>query len=370
MATPSLQERDLEAAQRGDEAAYARLVEPHRRELHAHCYRMLGSVQDAEDALQDAMLRSWKSLDKFEKRASLRSWLYRIATNTCLDIAEKRKKNRVLPLDFAPATDPHDGPGAPVVESVWVEPYPDGELELEDGFAGPGASYERRESVELAFVAALQHLPPNQRAVLLMREVLGFSAKETAEALGTTTASVNSAMQRARKAVDDKTPEQSQQETMRILGDDGVKEIVERYIDAWDRADVDAIVGMLTEDACFSMPPLASWFGGPEGGREEIGEFLRRYPLSDKWRWKTVLTSANGQPAIGFYIWDAEAEAFLPFALNVLTLRGGRIADVTAFVARSIDEDQTDYERWPDREADPDRLEGTFARFKLPERLD
>src|SRR5438876_8470046 len=185
MATPSTsatgQERELlKAARGGDEGAYSRLVEPHRTELHAHCYRMLGSVHDAEDALQDALLRAWRGLSKFEGRSSLRSWLYTIATNTSLNVIEKRPK-RVLPIDYGPPADPHQGPGEPIVESVWVEPYPDDKLGLEDGFAAPEARYEQRESIELAFVAALQNLPPNQRAVLLLREVLGFSAREVAE---------------------------------------------------------------------------------------------------------------------------------------------------------------------------------------------
>jgi RNA polymerase sigma-70 factor (ECF subfamily) len=353
------QEALIERARDGDESAYQSLVEPHRGELHAHCYRMLGSTHDAEDALQEALLRSWRHMSKFEKRSSVKSWLYRIATNTCLDQIEKRPKQRVLPIDYGPPTDPHDGPGAPVVESVWIDPYPDEQLGLEE-----------RESVELAFIAALQHLPANQRAVLILREVLGYSAKEVAATLDTTVASVNSAMQRARKAVDERTPERSQQATLRALGDDEVKAIVERYLDAWDRADVDAIVGMLTDDACFAMPPLASWFGGPEGGRKEIGEFLAAFPLSGTWQWRTVTTSANGQPAIAFYIWEPESETYQPFALNVLTLRGERISDVTAFVSRSIDADQTDYERWPDREVDPEQLFATFGAFGLPGRLD
>src|SRR5437660_2066562 len=196
----------LEAARGGDEDAYGRLVEPHRAELHAHCYRMLGSAHDAEDALQDAMLRAWRGLARFEGRSSLRSWLYTIATNTCLDQIARRPK-RVLPIDYGPATDPHVAPGEPVIESVWVEPYPDETLGLDDGFASPEAHYEQREGVELAFIAALQHLPANQRAVLILREVLGFSAKEAADMLDTSVASVNSALQRARKAVDERTPE-------------------------------------------------------------------------------------------------------------------------------------------------------------------
>src|SRR5437868_153334 len=233
------QERDLlEAARGGDEGAFARLVEPYRGQLHAHCYRMLGSVHDAEDALQEAMLRAWRGLGRFEGRSSLRSWLYTIATNTCLNAIARRPK-RVLPVDYGPAADPHDAPGEPVVESVWVEPYPDEILGVEDGYAAPDARYEMRESVELAFIAALQHLPPNQRAVLVLREVLGFSAQEVADQLETTVASVNSALQRARAAVEERVPEQTQQETLRTLGDDGLRELVDRYVDAWQRNDVE-----------------------------------------------------------------------------------------------------------------------------------
>src|SRR5919204_5907590 len=196
LSTPDL----LAAARRGDEGAFRRLVEPHRRDLQAHCYRMLGSLHDAEDALQDALLRAWRGLDGFEGRASLRTRLHRIATNACLDLAARRPK-RVLPLDYGPPSDPHDGPGETLVESVWVEPYPDVRLGLVDALAGPDARYEQRESVELAFVAALQHLPASQRAVLILRDVLGFSAREAADALETSVASANSALQRARDAV-------------------------------------------------------------------------------------------------------------------------------------------------------------------------
>ena len=185
-------------------------MEPHRRALHAHCYRMLGSVTDAEDALQDALLNAWRGLAKFEGRSSLRSWLYTIATNACLRAIERRPK-RVLPIDYAPAADPHDGLAEPLVESVWVEPYPDERLGLEDGLAGPEARYEQRESVELAFIAALQHLPARQRAVLILRDVLGFSARETAAALEMSPPGVDSALQRAHKAVDERLPERSQQ---------------------------------------------------------------------------------------------------------------------------------------------------------------
>jgi RNA polymerase sigma-70 factor (ECF subfamily) len=360
-------ERELLAAARGgDEGAYNRLIEAYRGELHAHCYRMLGSVHDAEDALQEALLRAWRGLPKFEGRSTLRSWLYTIATNTSLNVIEKRPK-RVLPIDYAPAADPHDGPGEPIVESAWVEPYPDDKLGVEDGFAAPEARYEQRESVELAFVAALQNLPPNQRAALLLREVLGFSAREVAEILETSTASVNSALQRARKTVDDRLPEQSQQETLRSLGDEGLREVVDTYVDAWDRADIDAVVAMLTEDATFAMPPLRTWFGG----RDAIAIFLAGWPLSGQWRWRHVQVRANGQPALAFYSWDEEAQTYLPFALNVLTLRGERISDVTAFITRSTQiPDREVIARLPEQPADPGRLAAAFENFGLPERLD
>jgi len=363
----SVQERELLAAARaGDEDGFARLIEPYRAELHAHCYRMLGSVHDAEDALQDAMLRAWRGLPRFEGRSSLRSWLYRIATNTCLDVVARRPK-RVLPVDYGPAADPHGGPGEPLVESVWLEPYPDDQIGLADGFAAPDARYELRESVELAFVAALQHLPPRQRAVLILREVLGFSAREVAETLDTTTASVNSAMQRARAAVDERLPEQSQQATLRSLGDDRVRELVERYVDAWQRGDVETVVTMLAEDASFAMPPLQTWFQG----REALRIFLAGWPLSGLWRWRPIPRRANGQPALAFYCWDDRAGAYLPFALNVLSLRGDEISDVTAFVVRAADLPEREvYARWPDRPADPRTLEGAFERFALPARLD
>jgi RNA polymerase sigma-70 factor, ECF subfamily len=364
---PAIQEQELlQAARAGDEEGYRRLVEPHRQELHAHCYRMLGSVHDAEDALQEALLRAWRGLPRFEGRSSLRSWLYRIATNACLDVVARRPK-RVLPIDYAPAADPHGGPGEPAVESVWMEPYPDERFGVEDGLAAPDARYERRESVELAFVAALQHLPATQRAVLILREVLGFSAREVAETLETTTASVNSALQRARAAADERLPERSQQATLRALGDERVREIVEQYVDAWDRGDVDAVVAMLAEDAAFAMPPLRTWFSG----REAIRVFLAGWPLSGAWRWRHVPARSNGQPALAFYAWDPEVGSHLPFALNVLTLRGELISDVTAFVARSTElPERAVYARWPEQPADPVRTVAAFERFGLPERLD
>jgi RNA polymerase sigma-70 factor, ECF subfamily len=356
----------LDSARGGDEGAFRGLVEGHHAELHAHCYRMLGSVHDAEDALQDALLRAWRGLPRFEGRSSVRSWLYRIATNTCLDVIGRRPK-RILPIDHGPAADPHTGPGEPLVESVWVEPYPDDRIGLEDGYAAPEARYERRESVELAFVVALQHLPARQRAVLILRDVLGFSAREVAESLQTTVRAVNSALQRARAAVDERLPDQSQQATLRVLGDDGLREVVDGYVDAWDRGDVDAVVAKLTEDAAFAMPPLQSWFRG----HEAIAIFLAGWPLSGQWRWRHLRAQANGQPALAFYTWDPEEASYLPFALNVLTLRGARISEVTAFLTRSTrDPDRRVLARLPEQPSEPLRLTAAFERFGLPLRLD
>ena len=365
--TERQQQELLAAARAHDERAYQALVEPHRAQLHAHCYRMLGSVHDAEDALQDALVRAWRGLPRFEGRSDLLPWLYRIATNTCLDLINRRPK-RMLAFDHGPATDGHVAPGEPLVESVWVEPYPDREIGLADGYAAPESRYEQRESVELAFIAAVQHLPARQRAVLILREVLGYSALEVAGMLDTTTASVNSALQRARKAVDERLTEPSQQANLHALGDDAVRDIVDRYVDAWERTDVQAVVSMLTEDARFAMPPLRTWYEGHDG----IGTWLAGWPLSGAWRWRHRTTQANGQPAIGAYCWDEAVGCYLPFSLEVVTLRGGLIKDVTAFVTRStnVREGETIAETWPEQPAEPERTAAAFDRFGLPDHLD
>ena len=366
-AESTVEERELlETARKGSEDAYARLIEPHRSELQAHCYRMLGSVQDAEDALQEALVRAWKAIDRFEGRSSLRSWLYRIATNTSLDAIERRPK-RILPIDYGPPADPHGGVGEPLVESVWIEPFPDETLGIEDGYASPDARYEQRESVELAFIAALQLLPANQRAVLILREVLGFSAQECADALDTSVASVNSALQRARATMEKKLPEQSQQETLRTLGDERLREIVEEYADAWERNDVGTVVGMLAEDAAFTMPPMARWFHGHDG----IRGFLEKWSMLPEWGWKGIPTIANGQPAIAFYSWDEEKQARVPFAVNVLTFEGELIKEVDAFILRgSQDPDPEVQARTPEQPADYEKLQRAYVRFGLPAQLD
>jgi RNA polymerase sigma-70 factor, ECF subfamily len=235
---------------------------------------------------------------------------------------------------------------------------------VEDGLAGPDARYEQRESVELAFIAALQHLPPKQRAVLICRDVLGFSAQEVADTLETTTASVNSALQRARAAAEERLPARSQQATLRALGDHEQRVLVQRYADAFEAGDVDAVVALLTDDAALAMPPLASWFGG----RDQIAAFLRGFPLSGAWRWRHALSHANGQAAVGCYAWDPDAGAYLPFAFEVITLEGDRIKEITAFVNRATDAAaREDLARWPELAADPRGV--SFARFGLPEQL-
>jgi RNA polymerase sigma-70 factor (ECF subfamily) len=342
----------LERARSGSDAAYQELVEVYRAELHAHCYRILGSVQDAEDALQDALLRAWRGLAGFEGRSSLRSWLYKITTNAALDVAQRRSR-RELPMAHGPAAGPGEGPGAALLESVWVEPYPDQAFGVTSGFASPEARYERRESLELAFVAALQYLPPLQRAVLILREVLGFSNQETAGLLDTTVPAVQSALQRGRAAARDRIPARSQQATLRTLGDQRLRELAGRYCDAVERADVGALVGMLTEDATWAMPPILTWYRG----RPAIAAFLRDYAYNESWR--QVATRANGQLAVGRYTFDARQRRWVASVFDVLTLDGDHIAEVTGFVTAEL------LSRWG---TEDDRFVGAtaFPRFGLP----
>jgi RNA polymerase sigma-70 factor (ECF subfamily) len=314
----------VEAVSAGERAPQEQL-EPHRRELLAHCYRMLGSVHDAEDAVQETLLNAWRGLEQFEGRSALRSWLYSIATNACLRMIERRPK-RVLPIDYGPASDPHEPPGPPLLESIAIEPYPDAELGLDEGFAAPEARYMQREAVELAFTAALQHLPARQRAVLILRDVLGFSGAEVADALKTTPASVYSLLQRAHATIDERLPQRSQQVTLRSLDDAKMQEIVERYVEAWAKSDVDAIAGMLTETAMLAMPPTASWVSG----RVAIATFLRGFPLNGTRSWRLLPTSANGQLAMGAYVLD-DTGSYAPYGVTVLTLDDARIQEIYSF---------------------------------------
>lgn len=311
----------LAAARGGDADAFRRLVDPSRGELHAYCYRMLGSVHDADDAIQETLVGAWQALERFGDRGSVRPGLYKIATNRCLTMAERRRR-RELPTDLPPGTAPGTAPAA---ETAWLEPYPDHRLgRLPD--PGPEARTLARESVELAFVAALQHLSARQRAVLLLRDVVGFAANQVADLLYTTVASVNSALPRARKAIDGLLPEATQQTTLASLGNRVVRELAHRYATAWETGDVTAIMAMLTEDAKYSMPPLPVWYAG----RSSIRESLLDGPRT--WRWRFLPTRANGQLAFGTYRWDEHRAAYLPAGLDLLALRGTRIAEVVSFL--------------------------------------
>jgi RNA polymerase sigma-70 factor (ECF subfamily) len=316
----------LAAARRGDEGAFERLLAPYRGELQAHAYRMLGSLHDAEDAMQEAMLRAWRGIGRFEGRSSLRSWLYTIATNACLRLIERRPK-RVLPIDFGPPADPHGALSEPLVESVWIEPFPDERLASDETEASPAARYEQRESVELAFTAALQRLPGLQRAALIMTDVLGFSPAEVAEALDTTPTAIYGALQRARRATEEQLPNETQQKRLDQIGEDRVRKIVDRFVEAWEAADAGRISTLLTDDCVLAMPPWREWFCG----REAIAEFLPRGPFRPGRRWKLIPTQANGQSAFGSYWTDGEGAAHAE-AIMVLTLTSdGRISAITPF---------------------------------------
>ena len=314
------------AAQQGDSEAYGQLAAAYRAELHAHCYRMLGSAADAEDALQEALVRAWRGLRGFERRGSLRAWLYTIATNACLKAIERRPR-RMLPADYGPAADPQQSPGAPPAEEVWIGPYPGRPEVAADPAATPEARYDQRESVELAFIAALQYLTPGQRAALILHDVMGFPCAQIAKMLSTTPTSVYSSLQRAHKAVRGRLPQPSQQATLRRLGDQALRHVAERYVDAWHRGDVDSIVTMLTEDAILSMPPLPGWFGGTASVRA----FLATWPMARAGRSRLIATRANGQLAFGHYLLDDASGCYLAHSLDIITLRGARIAEVTAF---------------------------------------
>ncbi|MGC5031334.1 sigma-70 family RNA polymerase sigma factor [Micromonospora sp. DT229] len=322
----------LAAARAGDGEAFGRLIGPLREELRAHCYRMLGSLHDAEDAVQDTLDRAWRNLARFQDdHASIRPWLYKIATNRALTLIERRRR-RELPTDLRPDA-------AATAELAWLEPYPQRLMGWTPQL-GPETRMIARESLELAFVAALQHLSARQRAVLLLRDVLGYPAREAADLLDTSIAAVNSALQRARAVLAGLLPEQAQQPTLDALGDAGQRELARRYAAAWEAGDVEAVVAMLTDDARYSMPPLRVWYEGRPAIRGFLVEVVRSY------RWRFLPGWANGQLAFGTYRWDEAQGSYLPAGLDLLTLRGARIAEVVSF------------------------LDAAFPRYGLPARLD
>ncbi|MGI8857366.1 MAG: RNA polymerase subunit sigma-70 [Thermomicrobiales bacterium] len=320
----------LAAAKSGDEGAFAALTLLHERELHVHCYRMLGSLADADDALQETLLRAWRQLNRFEPRAPFRAWLYRIATNVCLTMLSRRARRGEVVLSL-----PEEG------EPMHLDPYPDHLLDaLAPTPPGPEAMIEHQESVELAFVAAVQFLPPRQRATLLLRDVIGYPAAEVAAMLATSVAGVNSALQRARATLEREriagrvTRDHSQTSTVTE------QSLVRRLADAWHAADVPSIVALLTEDALFTMPPQPARYVG----REAIGVFLATVPHGGRLdRYRLVPTRANRQPALAAYSREGDAGDFQAHSVIVLAIDGGAIASLVRF-------------------ADP----ALFARFGLP----
>jgi RNA polymerase sigma-70 factor (ECF subfamily) len=318
----------LSRARAGDESAFRELVEPYRRELHLHCYRILGSLQDAEDIVQETLLAAWRGLGGFEERASLRAWLYRIATNRCLNALRDRKRR---PQEMPTMAEPPKP--TRMAEPMWLDPYPDVLLEgLADTAPGPESRYETRESVGLAFAAALQHLPPRQRAALVLREVLGFPASAVAEMLGTTEASVKGALQRARATVDERVPAGGP-ERAPLPGSVHERELVGRFAAAVEQGDTEVVISLLTDDAWLTMPPQPYEYQGPHaiagfivherGGRR--GANLR-----------LVSTRANGQPAFGCYLPDPQAAVWRAYGLMVLTLAADKLSAITWFGERSL----------------------------------
>ena len=319
---------DLAAALAGDAEAFRTLTQPYTRELHLHCYRLLGSIHDAEDAMQETLLRAWRHLDSFAGRSSLRSWLYRIATNVCLTAAARHHGDPAAPAWLADALSASSEP------VIHLSPYPDAWLdELETAWGNPAARYELRESVELAFLAAIQLLPPRQRAVLILRDVLNWSAEEVAELLGATTVSVNSALQRARATIE-RQRRAGRLRTDLVVPPDAVEQsLVRRYVDAWQADDIAGFVALLRSDAALTMPPLPLRYVG----REAIASFFALIPSgSRRPSLRLTATRANRQPLVAAYAPMPGGQRERAAVLLVLTLDGDAIAAITAFADRAL----------------------------------
>src|SRR5712692_7113885 len=321
------QEAMLAAALAGDEDAFRSLTAPYARELHVHCYRMLGSLLDAEDAFQETLLRAWRHIATFEARSSFRSWLYRIATNVCLRAAAQRKS--------PPTTEAHPYPTTPeTTEQLALAPYPDAWLdELASSEIAPAARYELRESVQLAFLAAIQLLPPRQRAVLLLRDVLGWSAREVADLLDSSTASINSALQRARATLDQRRAEGRLSPAHSAPSDDLERSLLRRYVEAWETVDIEGLVRLLREDALMTMPPQPMLFRG----RRAIGDFFATVPAGGALDLiRLVPTRANRKPALAAYGPDPEDGVYRPYGIMVFEIDGDAIAEITGFADPSL----------------------------------
>jgi RNA polymerase sigma-70 factor (ECF subfamily) len=294
----------LTAVQRGDSQQFGELTEPYRRALQIHCYRILGSLQEAEDMTQETMIKAWKHIGTYEGRASFRSWLYKIATNSCLDFLDQKQTRRLLPFNIDPASDPRSAILPPAPESTWLEPFPDEWLE-DTRAANPEAHYTESESISLSFLTALQVLSPRQRAVLILRDVLDFSANETAGVLELTLSSVNSALHRARKTLTERYQGRTTNDSISSAVDEKSKWLLDHFVQAWEAADVDGLVTLLKEDAILAMPPSPSWYQG----RAAIAAFVAAtifgnngmYAGQAKNRWRLVRTSANASPAFAMY---------------------------------------------------------------------
>jgi RNA polymerase sigma-70 factor, ECF subfamily len=321
MMEPRPEDELLTSARQGDERAFEELVRPFRAELHAHIYRMAASTRDADEVLQDTLLRAWRGLAGFEGRSALRTWLYAIATRACLTHLA-RQARRAMPAELGPARDPLSTEWS--TSGALIDPYPS--FDARSGLSEPEARYELREAVELAFVAACQHLPARQRAVLILRDVMGFSARETAATLETSVASVTSALQRARATVATRLPDRSQQMALRELSDPTLHRLVTAYATAWERGDPEAILSLLTEDASFSMPPYTVWCSG----RASIADFLVDGPLHERWRLRPM--RANGQLAFGCYAWRDDIDGYVGHSIDVIALRGRAVAQIVAFL--------------------------------------
>jgi RNA polymerase sigma-70 factor (ECF subfamily) len=320
----------LDAARAGDHEAFAQLIEPFRRELRAHCYRFSGSLHDADDLVQDSLLRAWRGLKSFEGRSSLRTWLHRVATSACLDALEKRRP-RGLPMDLGPAVSANAAMAPPLLEPIWVEPWPDATSDR-DILSSPEARYTLRESVTLAFLVALQLLPPRQRAVLLLRDVVGWQAQECADLLGLSVAATNSVLQRARETIDRRAP--ALKDASPIVNDERTAALLARYVAARETADVDALVLLLREDATFAMPPLPEWLQGAQ----EIGKSVAAMLLvpGSSGTLRLVAIRANGRPGFATYRRSDVTGEWQAMSLQVVEILDGRIASVIAFLDTSL----------------------------------
>ena len=312
----------LNAARAGDQEAFAQLIEPYRRQILVHCYRILGSFEDAEDMLQETLLRVWKRLDSFEGRSSLRAWLYKVATNASLDALDSRRV-RGLPKELYARGDPTQPLPPPSQEVNWVEPLPDEWIDGQPDIY-PEARYEVRESITLAFIAALQKLPGRQRAVLLLCDVMGWSSTEAAEILDMTQAAVNSALQRARE-----TLKQGERKTRPSRLNEQLSALLARYVAAWETADSAALIAVLREDVALSMPPLPVWFGGHTDIQTFLDGFLFR--SMDPFKVRLEAVRANGSPAFAIYQMDQEG-VYRAAALHILTIENGQIAEINDFL--------------------------------------